>query len=258
MDYDFSFMLTAAGIITGVIWGGYVVCLKITGGYKADKPQPYLVEMARSFFPVLLIVLLLRSFIVEPFRIPSGSMMPTLLAGDFILVNKYIYGVRLPVLHTKIATISQPKTGDIVVFRFPRNPQIDYIKRVIGVPGDRVSYYNKTLFINGKKASKTSLGKYQGIGQGASMTGTTHFTENLDGVVHNILTKPNHPAEDSVYIVPKDHYFVMGDNRDGSNDSRYWGTVPAQNLVGKAFFIWMNWDWQHQGIGFERIGTILK
>ncbi len=258
MDFDFSFFLLAATVVTGIIWGGYRLWLKVSAHPYVEEKEPLLVEYARSFFPIVLIVLLLRSFLVEPFRIPSGSMMPTLLIGDFILVNKYTYGIRLPVLNDKIIEIGEPERGDIIVFRFPRNPSIDYIKRVIGLPGDRVAYYNKIVYINGQPARQVSLGRYRGVGQGSNMTGAELRLEDLFGVEHDILVRPGGPSAEGVYIVPEGHYFVMGDNRDNSNDSRFWGTVPEENLVGRAFFIWMNWDWQHKGIGFDRIGTILN
>lgn len=243
-----------ATVITGVVWGGYRLYLKYRAPAVVPK-EPLLVEYARSFFPIILIVLLLRSFLVEPFRIPSGSMMPTLLIGDFILVNKFTYGLRLPVLNTKVVDINEPQRGDIVVFRFPKDPTVDYIKRVIGLPGDRIAYYNKQLYVNGKPAKQISLGLYQGFGQGANMTGSERKLEDLEGLEHSILINDAAFSMEGVYMVPSGQYFVMGDNRDNSNDSRYWGTVPERNLVGKAFFIWMNWDWQHKGIGFERIGT---
>lgn len=258
MDYNFSLYLVISTIITGIIWGGYVLYLKITKSDNLKQPEPFLVETAHSFFPILLTVLILRSFIAEPFRIPSGSMMPTLLIGDFILVNKFTYGIYLPVLHTKIITMNKPERGDIIVFRFPKTPEIDYIKRVVGLPGDKVTYHNKQLMINGKLAKQVSLGQYHGIGRGSNMTGAEHVVETLTGREHTILLKQEYSSIEGVFVVPEGRYFVMGDNRDSSNDSRYWGTVPEQNLVGKAFFIWMNWDWQHKGIGFDRIGTILK
>jgi len=265
MDYDFSFFLLAATVVTGTIWGGYILFLKyVTGEQELAASEqeaarePILVEYARSFFPIVLIVLLLRSFLVEPFRIPSGSMMPTLLIGDFILVNKFTYGIRLPVINTKLIELNTPKRGDIIVFRYPKQPSVDYIKRVIGLPGDKIAYYNKQLYINGKHIKDLSLGRYQGIGQGKNMTGAELILENLETVEHDILRLPGAPSVEGVYVVPEGHYFVMGDNRDNSNDSRYWGTVPEKNLVGKAFFIWMSWDWQNKGIGFNRIGTVLK
>lgn len=258
MDYDFSFFLVAATFVTGLVWGGYLLYLKFSKqDYDRDK-EPVLVEYARSFFPIVLIVLILRSFLFEPFRIPSGSMMPTLLIGDFILVNKFSYGIRLPVLNTKIVSVGEPKTGDIVVFRFPKDPSVDYIKRVIGLPGDRISYYNREVYVNGELARQVSLGRFQGVGQGASMSGAELLDEDLLGVNHDILINHGVPSVEGVFVVPEGQYFVMGDNRDNSNDSRYWGTVPEKNLVGKAFLIWMNWDWQNKGVGFGRIGTLLK
>lgn len=257
MDYDFSFFLVVASFVTGLIWGGFTLYLKYL---SPDHPikEPLLVEYSRSFFPVVFVVLLLRSFIFEPFRIPSGSMMPTLLIGDFILVNKYSYGARLPVLNTKILEVAEPKRGDVVVFRFPKNPTVDYIKRVIGLPGDRIAYFDKKLYINGEAAPQVSLGSYSGQGQGETMSGTEQLEENLTGVKHSILINHNASTVEDVFIVPQGQYFVMGDNRDNSNDSRYWGTVPEANLVGKAFFIWMNWDAENYGIAFNRLGTIIK
>ena len=258
MDYDFSFFLFVASLVTGFTWGGYLLYLKSIGESFDEEKEPVVVEYARSFFPIVLIVFLLRSFLAEPFRIPSESMMPTLLIGDFLLVNKFTYGIRLPVINKKVIEVGEPKRGDIVVFRFPKDPTVDYIKRVIGLPGDKVSYYNKQLSINDIPVPQIPLGVYQGVGQGQDMTGSLLQQENLDGVEHNILIRNDAPTIEGTYIIPKGNYFVMGDNRDNSNDSRYWGTVPEENLVGKAFFIWMNWDWEHTGIGFDRIGTVLN
>ncbi|MEQ1559759.1 MAG: signal peptidase I [Methyloglobulus sp.] len=258
MDFDFSFFLFVASLVTGVIWGGYLLILKSKGLHFNEHNEPAVVEYARSFFPIVLIVFLLRSFLAEPFRIPSASMMPTLLIGDFLLVNKFTYGIRLPVINKKIIELNEPARGDIVVFRFPKDPAVDYIKRVIGLPGDKVSYYDKKLYINDMPVTQVSLGSYQGVGQGEDMTGSEHLEENLTGVNHSILIRNEAPTVEGTYVIPAGNYFVMGDNRDNSNDSRYWGTVPEENLVGKAFFIWMNWDWQHKGIGFSRIGTVLK
>jgi signal peptidase I len=258
MDFDFSFFLLVATVVTGVIWGGYLLIHKSANDGFAEEKEPLLVEYARSFFPIVLIVLLLRSFLAEPFRIPSGSMMPTLLIGDFILVNKFTYGIRLPVINKKVFEMNEPKRGDIVVFRYPKEPSVDYIKRVIGLPGDKVVYENKKLYINDVPVNQVSLGRYQGLGQGQEMTGAEHLVEDLTGIEHSILIREGVPSGQFVYVVPAGNYFVMGDNRDNSNDSRYWGTVPEENLVGKAFFIWMSWDWEHKGVGFDRIGTVLK
>ncbi|MGZ5049662.1 MAG: signal peptidase I [Methylobacter sp.] len=258
MDYDFSFFLVTATLVTGVIWGGYLLLLKSRGEEFDEENEPWLVEYARSFFPVVLIVMVLRSFIAEPFRIPSASMMPTLLIGDFILVNKFTYGIRLPVINKKIVELNEPKRGDIVVFRYPKEPSVDYIKRVIGLPGDKIAYYDKKLYVNGEPMNQVSLGAYQGVGQGENMTGNELLVENLAGVEHNILIRHGAPTAEGVYVVPQGSYFVMGDNRDNSNDSRYWGVVPEANLVGKAFFIWMSWDWSYKGVNLDRIGTVLK
>ncbi len=258
MDFDFSFFLLVATVVTGIVWGGYLLYLKSQERIFDEANEPWAVEYARSFFPVVLIVLLLRSFLAEPFRIPSASMMPTLLIGDFILVNKYTYGIRLPVINTKIIEVNEPARGDIVVFRYPKDPTVDYIKRVIGLPGDKITYENKKLYVNDQAVSYKSLGLYQGVGQGEDMTGAEQLLENLTGVEHRILIRQGVSSAEGVYVVPKGNYFVMGDNRDNSNDGRYWGTVPEENLVGKAFFIWMSWDLQHKGVGLDRIGTVLQ
>ncbi len=258
MDFDFSFFLFSATLITGIIWGIYAYYLKHHHIEYKEENEPLIVEYARSFFPVVLAVFILRSFIAEPFRIPSGSMMPTLLIGDFILVNKFTYGIRIPVLNKKIIEINEPQRGDVVVFRYPKNPSVDYIKRLIGLPGDHIRYIDKKLYVNNQLVKQTSLGRYQGVGQGINMTGAELLKENLLGVEHKILISHRAPNIEGNFIVPPRHYFMMGDNRDNSNDSRYWGTVPEENLVGKAFFIWMSWDWQYKGVGFDRIGTVIQ
>jgi signal peptidase I len=220
--------------------------------------EPTLVEYCKSFFPVILAVLLLRSFLVEPFRIPSGSMMPTLLVGDFILVNKFAYGLRLPVLDTKFIEVGEPERGDVVVFRYPKDPAVDYIKRVVGLPGDRVGYYNKVVYINGEAVGQVPAGVYIGSGSGVSMSGASKRQEQLGDVQHEILVMPRTPGLEGEFVVGENEYFVMGDNRDNSNDSRYWGTVPEGNLVGKAFRIWMNWDSAGGGVDLERIGNRIR
>jgi signal peptidase I len=283
MDFDFALLLVILTFATGIIWlldrlllapGRHrrAEALAQAGGSEAEKQQrsqealrePIVVEYARSFFPVILIVLLFRSFIAEPFKIPSGSMMPTLLVGDFILVNKFAYGLRLPVLGTKILPIGEPKRGDVFVFRYPNpnhDPQkegVDYIKRVIGLPGDVIDYHNKTLKINGEVVPQTLLGPFVGTGEeGRKMAGTEVADEALPEVTHKILKFPSlsRGGAEGTYTVPAGHYFAMGDNRDNSEDSRYWGFVPEENVVGKAFVIWMNWD---GGIDYHRIGTLIK
>jgi signal peptidase I len=275
MNFDFPTLLVAATFFTGVAWAADALVLSPRRTRKARQlerqgmppesrevaavlKEPTWIEYCKSFFPVILAVLLLRSFLVEPFRIPSGSMMPTLLVGDFILVNKYDYGIRLPVLNTKIIDIGEPKRGDVVVFRYPKDPSVDYIKRVVGLPGDRIGYYNKILHINGKPVAQVPAGVYVGKGSGVSMSGAGERQEQLGDVQHQILVMPRTPGMEGEYVVPENEYFVMGDNRDNSNDSRYWGTVPEQNLVGKAFRIWMNWDSANGGIEWDRIGKKIQ
>jgi signal peptidase I len=275
MNLDFPTILVAATLITGLIWMADVLLLAprrrqqaaaLAGeGVEVERAQvdavlkePTLVEYSKSFFPVILAVLLLRSFLVEPFRIPSGSMMPTLLVGDFILVNKFEYGIRLPVLNTKVVDLGEPERGDVVVFRFPKDPSIDYIKRVVGLPGDHIRYRNKTLYVNGEKVPQVPAGRYIGSGSGLSMSGAEVRTEILGDVEHDILVMPNMRGVSTDTVVPEGHYFVMGDNRDNSNDSRYWGFVPDENLVGEAFMIWMNWDSAAGGIAWNRIGDSIE
>ena len=222
--------------------------------------QPWWLEYSASFFPVILVVFVLRSFVVEPFKIPSGSMIPTLLVGDFILVNKFDYGIRLPLLNQKIIDIHQPRRGDVVVFRYPRDESVDYIKRVVGVPGDIVAYQDKRLTINGRTVAETPLPDYLDDEDGDRIGYMKRYEENLDGTRHSILNNPSIPpyiigaidfpyrdsclynADGVICKVPPGHYFMMGDNRDNSEDSRYWGFVPNANLVGRAFFVWMNFS----------------
>ncbi len=271
MSFDFPAFLVLATLLTGGIWLVDTIFFAPSrragaeGEDDARTREPLLVEYSRSFFPIILVVFVLRSFIVEPFRIPSGSMMPTLLVGDFILVNKFTYGIRLPVINKKIIDLGEPRRGDVFVFKYPQNPTVDYIKRVVGVPGDKIAYRNKTLYVNGKPQEQTPIGVYTGTGSGARETGAFHLNESLGDLEHEILVNPMAPdfgygcqvlARGEITI-PDGHYFAMGDNRDNSNDSRCWGLVPERNLVGKAFGIWMNWDSNQQGfpISWSRIGN---
>jgi signal peptidase I len=227
------------------------------------RKEPIYVEYARAFFPVILIVFFIRSFLVEPFRIPSGSMLPSLYIGDFILVNKFAYGVRLPVANSKVMEMGQPKRGEVAVFRFPGNPSINYIKRVVGVPGDRILYKDKKLYINGKVMEHTDGRSYYFASGGEAQGEALRLTEGLDGVKHDILTttRPDVPLPE--IIVPQGKYFVMGDNRDHSNDSRFWGFVPDDNLVGRAFLVWFSWDvagddkWFWDRIVWNRLGNAI-
>lgn len=221
--------------------------------------QPWWLDWTAGLFPVILAVFLLRSFLFEPFKIPSGSMIPTLLVGDLILVNKYHYGIRLPVINKKIIANHDPQRGDVIVFRFPRDTSIDYIKRVVGLPGDEVSFRNQKLYINGQAVPLEALPP-PGFYDESTLRYSPEFKEKLGEVEHRILVDPNaqrlfgadgayafpyrencrYSAEGVTCKVPEGHYFMMGDNRDNSEDSRFWGFVPDENIVGKAFFVWMN------------------
>jgi signal peptidase I len=260
MSVDFALLLFLGVVVTGAIWA-YDALVAAPRRRRAEPDadrragEPVIVEYSRSFFPVLLAVFLLRSFVVEPFRIPSGSMMPTLLVGDFILVNKFTYGLRLPIVNLKVTEGTPPQRGDVVVFKFPQNKSTDYIKRVVGLPGDRIGYYDKTLHVNGDPVPVESLGVYHTDKEGgARMNGALIKRELLSGAPHRILIQAGKPAVEGESVVPEGHYFVMGDNRDNSNDSRYWGFVPEDLLVGRAFMIWMHWDWGGAGIDWSRIG----
>ncbi|HET6906222.1 MAG TPA: signal peptidase I [Rhodanobacteraceae bacterium] len=219
--------------------------------------EPMLVDYARSFFPVILAVLLFRTFLIEPFRIPSGSMMPTLLVGDFVLVNKFAYGLRLPVTDTKVVDIGEPHRGDIAVFKYPPNPKEDYIKRIIGLPGDTISVHDEQVFVNGKPLPQSYLGPITDTDAESVRTaqaGGIERTEKIGGASHRIIILPpfmRAPQTEGTWVVPKGYYFAMGDNRDNSSDSRFWGPVPESDLRGKAFLIWFSLA------DLKRIGTIL-
>ncbi|MFC0250391.1 signal peptidase I [Massilia consociata] len=286
---NFALILFIAMVVTGVIWCLDVFILskqrrrkadaalaeydartsKLTAdGIKVDSNvnraaieqahlrQPTWIEYSGSFFPVIALVFVLRSFLWEPFKIPSSSMVPTLLVGDFILVNKYAYGIRLPIINKKVVEIADPQRGDVMVFKYPKDMSQDYIKRVIGVPGDKISYENKRLTVNGKPVEYTPLDDYL---DDQHPVYHKQFTEHLASTPHRILNTegkrtldlgavenfPNREACDFSYdkftcIVPEGNYFMMGDNRDNSADSRYWGFVPDKNIVGKAIVVWMN------------------
>jgi len=228
----------------------------VEGARQKLLMQPWWLDWTAGLFPVILIVFLLRSFLFEPFKIPSGSMIPTLLVGDLILVNKFHYGIRLPVINKKIIDNNPVQRGDVMVFRYPVDPRQDYIKRVVGLPGDEISYLNQKLSINGQPVATAAIGEFY---DEDSLRYAPQFTEKLGAVEHKILVEPRRnayygpdpkrfpQAENCRYVpegvtckVPAGHYFMMGDNRDNSQDSRYWGFVPDENIVGKAFFVWMN------------------
>jgi len=257
---NFALILFLALLITGGIW--LIDRLFLARRRAAGAKLPILVDYSKSFFPVILIVFLLRSFLVEPFKIPSGSMLPTLLVGDFILVNKYTYGIRLPVINKKVLDLNRPARGDVMVFRFPMDPSMDYIKRVVGLPGDVVEYVDKRLSINGEPVTMRPKGRFEYMGQGLNFVRGDTWSEKLGTHNHTAMTLAGEPpvrvyevAGNFPYrdhcsysesgfrcTVPAGHYFMLGDNRDASNDSRYWGFVPDENIVGRAFFIWWNFD----------------
>jgi signal peptidase I len=267
MIFDFSFILTVATLITGLIWAldawlwkpGRMQRASASGTAADQVREPIVVEYARSFFPVILIVLVIRSFLFEPFRIPSNSMMPTLLDGDFIFVNKFAYGLRLPVLNSKIVEIGQPKRGDVIVFRLPSDPSVNYIKRLVGLPGDHIAVRSERLYINEQLVPVEKKGLYMGPRNTGYEAGADEAVENLDGVRHRVLYIQGRQPADYDQVVPAGHYFFMGDNRDNSQDSRFpiVGFVPEENLVGKAVRIWLNWDLPEMPI-WNRIGDAIQ
>ncbi|QIR15237.1 signal peptidase I [Shewanella aestuarii] len=303
MAAHFSLILVLVTLISGLIWLIDVVffapkraeklALAQAGSEKLTDEaiekiirEPVVVETAHSIFPVIAFVMILRSFIYEPFQIPSGSMMPTLLVGDFILVEKFSYGLRDPVWRTKLIETGEPERGDVFVFKYPENPKIDYIKRVVGLPGDKVIYRNKQLSVQPKctatnECPEPIVIKHTEINRGQftqDRTPLIRYTENLGDVEHDILVNPSRPdfsqhfyqqagTQTGEFIVPEGQYFAMGDNRDNSTDSRFWGFVPEENLVGKAVAIWISFEfdrtpndflptWVPTGVRFERVGGI--
>jgi len=250
---SFALFLLLLLLVTGLVCLVDILWLRKTRAKEAK--EPWWVEYSVSFFPVILIVFLLRSFLFEPFKIPSGSMIPTLLIGDFILVNKFTYGIRLPVINRKVIEIGKPERGDVMVFRYPDDPSLDYIKRVVGLPGDRIQYQDKRVSVNGRPLPVKQIDDYLSRER---MQFSRRYVETLGAHGHEILLEEDAPAfmgqgrsfphsGNCIYntasltcTVPPGHYFVMGDNRDNSSDSRVWGFVPDENIVGKAFFIWLN------------------
>jgi signal peptidase I len=310
MEYDFSAILLGLTVLFGVVWAldrlfFYKRRRERLAAAGAEYQDPMLVDWARSLFPVLLVVLVLRSFVAEPFRIPSGSMMPTLDVGDFILVNKFAYGLRMPAFNNKLVKVGEPQRGDVVVFRFPGylcrdtsgklirvggdesgppmlgpgdscpQPHLpvqsqNWIKRVVGLPGDVVQVHDSQITINGKPVIDTEIGPFVGNPQRPEDAELLNFnatvwSEQLGKVRHLIARMPERMETNSIpntlvpSRVPPDCYLVMGDDRENSLDSRWWGCVPEQNLVGKAFLIWMSWKGLHTGaVDVHRIGTLIR
>ena len=266
MEFDFELVLVVGCLISGLGWAIEAFLWKparlrklndaviAAGGELPEASQlefvkePVLAEYSRSFFPVLALVLLLRSFLFEPYQIPSGSMLPTLQVGDFIVVNKYTYGLRLPVTGTKVLDMNQPQRGDVMVFKFPKDNKIKYIKRVIGVPGDRITYVNKQLVINDKPVPQEFMGM--------DISGNEIMREALGDTNHLMWKRPGNGQNWQTGVIPEGHYFMLGDNRDGSNDSRYWGLVKEELIVGKAVAIWMQWKKLFSLPNFSTAGRI--
>ncbi|MGI0115922.1 signal peptidase I [Zooshikella sp. RANM57] len=272
MDFNFPLILVIAVFLTGVLAACDYFLLAprrrlAVEQYKASTSdvdddvvlkitkEPAVFETAKSIFPILLIVLVVRSFLFEPFQIPSGSMKPTLAIGDFILVNKYAYGVRLPVIGTKVINVGDPQRGDVMVFKEPANPSINFIKRVVGLPGDTIKYKDKQLFVNGELVEEHFIAQLHEQNIPYKL-----LEENLGGVKHqireNAFVQYQLNRLDGEWTVPEGHYFMMGDNRDNSNDSRSWGFVPDANVVGKAIYIWMHWPSWGQLPSFKNNGAI--
>ena len=263
MNIDFALVLVVLSSLTGIVW---LVDSLLFRQRRMDRSvqqsverprEPVIVEYSRSLFPVLLIVLVFRSFLFEPFKIPSGSMIPTLLVGDFIVVNKFSYGIRLPVLNKKIISLGEPERGDVVVFRYPKDTSVNFIKRAVGLPGDTISYRDKQLFVNGEKVEATSVGRFESSDVKCSTPGADAqlFDEQLGNADHNILLHDRSPSRNGQWVVPQGHYFMMGDNRDRSNDSREWGFVPEENLLGRAVGIWLNFDFEKGCADLSRVGN---
>jgi signal peptidase I len=278
MNLDFALILVILTFLTGLVWGLDSLLFRQRRKDRAVRNdsdphvEPVVVEYSRSLFPVLLIVLLFRSFLFEPFKIPSGSMIPTLLIGDFIVVNKFTYGLRLPVLNSKVVEVGDPQRGDVVVFRYPHDPGVNYIKRVIGLPGETVTYRDKGLFINGEAielahAEPSDVRDFicrPTTRERNAYSEPIHYREQLGEVQHDVLILNNERSRNydnrytekpNLWVVPEGSYLMMGDNRDASNDGRSWGFVPDENIVGKAVGIWLNFDFSKGCADWSRVGN---
>ena len=260
MVFDFSFVLVALAALTGAVWGADRLLFDGARRAREGRKDPLLVDYSRSFFPVILVVLVLRSFLYEPFRIPSDSMMPTLVQGDFIFVNKWRYGPRLPVVNTRLFEVERPERGDVVVFRKPTDPSMVLIKRLVGLPGDTIAVRDGQVYINGKP-SRIDPGELYSGPKSAQYPFTRVATEQLGDVTHALLLVQTRAGMEGEWRVPAGRYFMMGDNRNNSQDSRYSdvGYVPEENIIGKAEAIWLSLDpdrkwrllWNRMGTGIR-------
>lgn len=254
MILTFPFLLVSAVFLTGVI----TLLDKVIWQKQRDNQAalPWFVEYARAFFPILFVVLIIRSFLFSPYRIPTGSLEPTVMPGDFIIVSKYAYGLRLPVLGTKIVSTGEPKRGDVVLFHWPVDPSVIYAKRLVGLPGDHLQYHDKTLFINGKEANQTYMMATYDREPGEIAIPAIEKREQLTPSVNHLILLHRTGGQSTSFdvIVPPNHYFMMGDNRDNSSDSRIWGPVPDRYLIGKALVTWMSWDSNQFRIRWDRLG----
>ena len=263
---DFSLLLVLLTGFSGLVWLIDSLFFRQRRMDKAVKKKiqrprdPVIIEYSRSLFPVLLIVLLFRSFLFEPFKIPSGSMIPTLLIGDFIVVNKFAYGLRLPVVHTKILEVGEPQRGEVIVFRYPVDPAVNFIKRLIGLPGDTITFRDKQLWVNGELVEAEEAGRFSSTDVKCTTprADAIRYREVVGDIEHDVLLHSRSGSRSGTWEVPEGHYFVMGDNRDRSNDSREWGFVPAENLMGRAVGIWLNFDYTKGCGDWSRIGDGIR
>jgi signal peptidase I len=265
MSIDFPLILLSVIIFSGVVvLVDFIFCLVNHEPFLEKKKRPVVIEYSRGFFLVLLLVFCIRSFLLQPYRVPTGSLEPTIIPGDFILVNQFDYGLRLPIWNKKLLSVGEPKRGQIALLYYPVDHAFTFVKRVIGLPGDHISYIDKTLYINGKKQPQKYIGSVTQMDEYGKLATYQKYQEDLDGVKHDILVlnDANHPAKNFYnLVVPKNEYFVMGDNRDDSDDSRYWGFVPENDFIGHALYVWMSWNsnpkhW-YDIIRWDRIGTKL-
>lgn len=255
---SFTLLLVVLLVVSGGIWLGYWIYCRVH--HVNIVPPPRIVDYARSFFPVILLVFLIRSFVVEPFKIPSGSMLPTLRVGDFILVNKFAYGLRIPLLGWELTEGKSPQRGDIVVFQYPPNPSVDYIKRVVATPQDTLAFRGNDVVVNKQVVPNKFVDWFSYRNSHGSVQQAKLFLEHVDSHPYRVIYTPNQSGRHISHAIriPPEEYFVMGDNRDNSNDSRYWGTVPEENILGEAFLVWWSWDGWENAPRWQRLGTLIQ